>query len=1513
MILLSVARGRYPYHGHIRSTVDKLIDLLCRQFTVSNAIASAASGTGGASRYFLNSEQVSFNTYTFTDISNAFFEQAAEEFAKHADEMEFRPLDVRREPAEQDYKLHSYDLIIASNVLHATPKLEETLANVRKLLKPGGQLVIIEVTHREHARIGFIFGLFADWWAGHDDGRIHEPFVTYDKWDKILKDTGFSGIDSRTLDPDSTIFPNSVFSSHAVNDLIKRLDVPSGSPIKDGYPRVVVIGGKTSKTYSLLETLPSAMPHREVQAVDSIKDVIDAEIDPTSTFIVLSELDEETFAGLDDDRFDALQSTFNNASHVLWVTESAWVDHPNQGTTIGLLRTLRLEYVKIQIQVLDVDNADNLTAKILVDTVHRLEDGANHEESDILWTQEPELYLRDGQIVVARLKSDMTKNNRLNSNRRPISTAVDPTREMLELTEEDGTVFFRHLEDRRVPSVADAGKTKVEVTYSLAKAVRVGRLGFYNLIQGHVSASGEAVVVLAAENTSTALVASDQLVRLSSESHARCVLPALLANLMAQNLALDATPGTTILVLEPPSMLVEPTIERSTAAGIRVVFMTTDSQIVSSIGEWVQLHQRKTQRELSRKLPQHVSSLWMMNLTREGTDMGRRLSAKVPRSCSVFCLDHLLQQSAAVPSQSCNRIASARLQDAVSRLDVLPTCEPQSIFVPSQLMSTKDALPADTIVSWQAEAKINARTRSIETGQLFVSDKTYLLVGFSGDLGRSIARYMIEGGARHVVLSSRSPKIEQEWIEDIADVSNLASLDAGLASIRATMPLIAGVAFGPLVLQDVMFKNMDLSMMEMVHAPKVNGARLLNERLSDPQSPLDFFVMFSSFVMVSGNPGQAAYSAANAYTHALAQYRRARGMAGSTIDIGAVYGVGFIARAGHEEEYDVVRFMFDELASRRGKGFESAGSAGSVQERLLSADTMDDVRAIILEGLSVKIRGALQIAASDELDLMSILIDQGVDSLSAVIIGTWFSKNLSIDIPLLKILGGASISDLVSEAMTRLSASVIPLAYSESQESAEAIVPVTNRQVKHSDSEPSDEASSLDKYTETSTPTTLSSSPSPSDREIDGVERTAPLSLTQEYAWKQQQLGLDPTVFNSTICMYMRGELDLSRLGYAFNQALQRHDAFRTCFISGPSDSSKTVQSVMRSPRVAFEAVEVVDRASAEKGAAELEAYQYDVAMGHTSKVVDFHWSPTEHLLVFAYHRLVGDGWTTEHVFVEVGQLYHGKHLELPPSYVDFALRQRSQIESEELSSDLLYWSKLFATLPAQQPLLNVPGKHFVTSLSWNEHEASARLNPMVAVRIKDRGRKHKMTPMQFYLAAYYVLLARMTGTSDVCIGVADTNRSSLSDQATMGYEALVAVKEQMRAALLHSATPYAAILGHLGLSQPTAIEPESQAPLFQAVFDYKQGQAESGSIGNAKIVDSRTPRAKSPFDVVLEMSDDPNKDPLITIKLQSDRYSSTDPEVVMDAYLSILSIFSRNPALRVEDGRLDQGAKARA
>lgn len=775
-------------------------------------------------------------------------------------------------------------------------------------------------------------------------------------------------------------------------------------------------------------------------------------------------------------------------------------------------------------------------------------------------------------------------------------------------------------------------------------------------------------------------------------------------------------------------------------------------------------------------------------------------------------------------------------------------------------------------------------------------------------------------------------------------------------------------------------------MMEMVLAPKVKGVRLLNERLSDPAKPLDFFVMFSSFVMVIGNPGQAAYSAANAYLHAIAQQRRARGMAASTIDIGAVIGVGFIARAGRERESHALRFLADEvkewelhalfaeavvagrnreindvelitgmvnldqkdrdrihyfddprfaafkLSDRHTTDKDANGAAGSVKDQLSKAETLDQVRTIILEGVSSRIRGALMFSAADELNLTAPLIDQGVDSLSAVTVASWFSKNLNLDVPLLKILGGASVTDLVDDAVSRLSPDVIPLVVDSGS-------PGDNTVQLGQDVTPTAPSSSTsnDGFTfsiERNIPTPPSQ---PSEADDDGFERVGPLSLMQEYSWKQMQLPLDPTTFNSTIGMYMQGPLDLSRLSWAFDQALQRSDAFRTCFISDPDSSSAgPMQAIMKSPRKSFQAVKVADRNAADAAFKDLEGVTYDLEKGDTLKIIDYYWTPTDHLLIIAYHRLVGDGWTTEHLFVDASRLYSGLPLEPAPSYVDYAIRQRTQLTSGAFDADLTYWSDLFQTLPPRLPALFRPSANPSSSsatLSWTSHTLSARLNRMVAVRIKDRSRKSQVTPMHFYLASFHILLARLTGSADITIGVADTGRASLIDQATMGYfasylpvrlpydssyifnEALSATKEQMRAALLHSAVPLPAILDRLGLPiSPRVDDPSSQAPLFQAIFDYKQGQTESGSIGEAKMVDTHIPRAGTPYDITMEMGDDPSKgEPLIVVKLREERYGPEDAQAVMQAYLSILNTFARNPALRVTEGTLDQGAKARS
>lgn len=112
--------------------------------------------------------------------------------------------------------------------------------------------------------------------------------------------------------------------------------------------------------------------------------------------------------------------------------------------------------------------------------------------------------------------------------------------------------------------------------------------------------------------------------------------------------------------------------------------------------------------------------------------------------------------------------------------------------------------------------------------------------------------------------------------------------------ISDTMPPVAGVAQGAMVLVDVATRDMTLDQLNRVLRPKVEGSLNL-DRLFQDQS-LDFFIFFSSTASVTGNPGQANYCAANLFMCGLAHQRRRRGLAASVMDLGAVLGTGYITR-----------------------------------------------------------------------------------------------------------------------------------------------------------------------------------------------------------------------------------------------------------------------------------------------------------------------------------------------------------------------------------------------------------------------------------------------------------------------------------------------------------------------------------------------------------------------------------------------------------------------------------------
>ncbi len=177
-------------------------------------------------------------------------------------------------------------------------------------------------------------------------------------------------------------------------------------------------------------------------------------------------------------------------------------------------------------------------------------------------------------------------------------------------------------------------------------------------------------------------------------------------------------------------------------------------------------------------------------------------------------------------------------------------------------------------------------------------DATYLITGGLGSLGLHVARWLVDSGARHLLLAGRHAPSDAARQEigalenrgariDIvaADVALRGDVDDLVAHVNASMPPLRGIVHAAGVLDDGVLLEQDWRRFAAVMGPKVLGGWNLHEATLG--LPIDLFVMFSSVASALGSPGQSGYACANAFMDALAQYRRACGLPGLSINWGA--------------------------------------------------------------------------------------------------------------------------------------------------------------------------------------------------------------------------------------------------------------------------------------------------------------------------------------------------------------------------------------------------------------------------------------------------------------------------------------------------------------------------------------------------------------------------------------------------------------------------------------------------
>ena len=158
-------------------------------------ILEVGAGTGGTTAHVLPVLPETGVEYTFTDVGPLFVSRAQARFGAHAG-TRFRTFDLARAPEAQGFEPGTFDIVIASNVVHATADLRQSIAALRRLIAPGGLFVMLEVTAPQRwfdLTVGFTDG----WWAFTDhDLRPAYPTISRDAWLALLGDGGFAEVEA---------------------------------------------------------------------------------------------------------------------------------------------------------------------------------------------------------------------------------------------------------------------------------------------------------------------------------------------------------------------------------------------------------------------------------------------------------------------------------------------------------------------------------------------------------------------------------------------------------------------------------------------------------------------------------------------------------------------------------------------------------------------------------------------------------------------------------------------------------------------------------------------------------------------------------------------------------------------------------------------------------------------------------------------------------------------------------------------------------------------------------------------------------------------------------------------------------------------------------------------------------------------------------------------------------------------------------------------------------------------
>ncbi|EJM06830.1 amino acid adenylation enzyme/thioester reductase family protein [Pseudomonas sp. GM102] len=390
-------------------------------------------------------------------------------------------------------------------------------------------------------------------------------------------------------------------------------------------------------------------------------------------------------------------------------------------------------------------------------------------------------------------------------------------------------------------------------------------------------------------------------------------------------------------------------------------------------------------------------------------------------------------------------------------------------------------------------------------------------------------------------------------------------------------------------------------------------------------------------------------------------------------------------------------------------------------------------------------------------------------------------------------------------------------------------------------------------------------------------EGPRPLSWAQQRLWFLHRLDPDSSAYNMPAALRLRGALNIGALQHGFDQLVARHGILRSTFHEA---EGKAHQIIHEQLPLALPLIDLSDEPDSDR-----ESRLQHLIDSETNRTFDLQQAPLrcllvklsddEHVLILTAQHIVADGWSLGILVKELSAFYsaalEGIEAQLPAlpvQYADYALWQQTCLSDSTLASELNYWREHLA---GEQPLLELPTdrprqKH--SSGRGARHYLS--VDPTLTEGLRQLAKARGTTLFTVLLSAFNVLLYRLSGQTDLRVGVPVANRTRVETEGLIGCfintlvmrcelngrrtfnEVMDDVNNVRRSALEHQQLPFERLV--------QALEPErhlSHSPLFQVMFNLLDDHAPRRlQLPGLEIVEIERQQMTAQLDLVLNVSE---------------------------------------------------------